>query len=118
MDMEYVYAAAILHELDREINEDNMKAALEGAGADPSESRIKALIAALEDVNIDRAVADASPELSPGAEPTGPDAAVPAETDNGRSDDPVETADETLPETADDQDADDDGGSLTDIFSS
>jgi large subunit ribosomal protein L12 len=122
MDMEYVYAAAILHELDREINERNMKETLEGAGADVSESRVKALIAALEDVNIDRAVADASPELGAGAaaEASGPDAAVPAETDNGQSEEPVETADETLPEAADDQEVEDDeeGGGLSGIFGS
>jgi large subunit ribosomal protein L12 len=107
MDMEYVYAAAILHELDREINEVNMKSVLEGAGADVSESRIKALIAALEDVNIDRAVADASPQLA------GEGAA--AVTADGE-DEPVETADETLPEPTDEEVDDDDGGRLGDIF--
>jgi large subunit ribosomal protein L12 len=109
MDMEYVYAAAILHELDREINEVNMKSVLEGAGADVSESRIKALIAALEDVNIDRAVADASPQLAG-------EGAAAAVTADGE-DEPVETADETLPEPTDEEvDDDDDGSRLGDIF--
>ena len=58
--MEYVYAALILNEADAEINEDNVTAVLEGAGVDVEESRVKALIAALEDVDIEEAVAEAA----------------------------------------------------------
>jgi len=53
--MEYVYAALILHETDEELNEDNLTAVLESAGADVEESRVKALVAALEDVDIEEA---------------------------------------------------------------
>ncbi|MEF8781078.1 MAG: 50S ribosomal protein P1 [Haloferacaceae archaeon] len=58
--MEYVYAALILNETDEEINEDNITAILESAGADVEESRVKALIAALEDVDIEEAIETAA----------------------------------------------------------
>jgi large subunit ribosomal protein L12 len=114
MDTEYIYAAAILHELEREINEKSMKSVLNAAGADVSESRIKALIAALEDVDIDQAVNDASAELAAGTPGQGQaQAAVPADADES---DGVEPADETLPEKAEDQETDDTGGRISDMF--
>ena len=58
--MEYVYAALILNETDEEINEDNLTGVLEAAGVDVEESRVKALVAALEDVDIDEAVEQAA----------------------------------------------------------
>lgn len=58
--MEYVYAALILNETDEEINEENLTAVLEAAGVSVEESRVKALVAALEDVDIDEAVAEAA----------------------------------------------------------
>jgi large subunit ribosomal protein L12 len=65
--MEYVYAAMILHTTDREINEENLTAVLEAAGTDVAESRVKALVAALEDVDIDEAIADAAAVPAGGA---------------------------------------------------
>jgi len=102
--MEYVYAAAILHELNQEINEANMKAVLEAAGADVSESRVKALIAALEGVDLDQIVGSAQPELPE-------DGAAAAEMDG-------ETAaggESDLPEPTDEE-SEDSGGSLSNIF--
>jgi len=58
--MEYVYAALILNESGEEINENNLTGVLEAAGVDVEESRVKALVAALEDVDIDEAVQDAT----------------------------------------------------------
>lgn len=49
--MEYIYAAMILHTTEQDINEENVTKILEAAGADVDESRVKALIAALEDVD-------------------------------------------------------------------
>jgi large subunit ribosomal protein L12 len=54
--MEYVYAAMILHTTGQEINEENVKKVLEAAGAEVDEARVKALIAALEDVDIEEAM--------------------------------------------------------------
>jgi large subunit ribosomal protein L12 len=67
--MEYVYAALILNETGEEINEENLTNVLDAAGVDVEESRVKALVAALEDVDIDEAVEEA--------------AAVPATTGGG-----------------------------------
>lgn len=52
--MEYVLAALILNETGEEINERNLTDVLETAGATVEESRVKALVAALEDVDIDQ----------------------------------------------------------------
>ena len=54
--MEYIYAAMILHTTEQDINEENVTKILEAAGADVDESRVKALIAALEDVDIEEAM--------------------------------------------------------------
>jgi len=62
--MEYVYAALILNESGEEINEDNITGVLEAAGVDVEESRVKALVAALEDVDIEEAGDDEDEEAS------------------------------------------------------
>lgn len=54
--MEYAYAALILNETGAEINEHNLTAVLEAADATVIESRTKALVAALEGVDLDDAV--------------------------------------------------------------
>ena len=48
--MEYVYAALILNETGEELNEENITGVLEAAGVDVEESRVKALVAALEEI--------------------------------------------------------------------
>ena len=65
--MEYVYAALILHETDEEINEDNLTGVLEAAGVDVEESRVKALVAALEDVDVEEAIETAAAAPAGGA---------------------------------------------------
>ncbi|MBU4536193.1 MAG: 50S ribosomal protein P1 [Euryarchaeota archaeon] len=54
--MEYIYAAMLLHTTGEEINEENVKKVLDAAGAEVDDARIKALIAALEDVDIEEAM--------------------------------------------------------------
>jgi large subunit ribosomal protein L12 len=98
--MEYVYAALILNESDAEINEKNLTNVLDAAGVDVEESRVKALVAALEDVDIDEAVADAA--AVPAATGGGGGAATPA------TDDAEDEADEEEAEAAEDEDEDDD----------
>jgi len=92
--MEYVYAALILNETGEEINESNLTDVLEAAGVDVEESRVKALVAALEDVDIDEAVDQA--------------AAVPASTGDAGGD--VEAANEDDDEDAQEEADDDEGG--------
>jgi len=57
--VEYIYGALILHSAGKEINEANLKKVLEAAGIKPDETRIKALAASLEGVDIDEALASA-----------------------------------------------------------
>ena len=50
--MEYVYAALLLHSAGKDVNEDGIKKIVEAAGVAADEVRIKALVAALEGVDI------------------------------------------------------------------
>jgi large subunit ribosomal protein L12 len=59
--MEYVYAALVLHKAGKEITESSIKKVLEAAGAHPDEARVRALVAALNGVNIDEAIKNAAP---------------------------------------------------------
>lgn len=54
--MEYIYSAMTLHSAGKEITEDAVAKVLKAAGVAPDESRIKALTASLEGVNIDEAM--------------------------------------------------------------
>jgi large subunit ribosomal protein L12 len=54
--MEYVYTAMLLHTTGQEINEENVNKVLKAAEAEVNDARVKALIAALEDVDIDEAI--------------------------------------------------------------
>ncbi|MDS0259246.1 50S ribosomal protein P1 [Haloarcula sp. S1CR25-12] len=111
--MEYVYAALILNESGEEINEENLTDVLESAGVNVEESRVKALVAALEDVDIEEAVeqAAAAPVPASGG------AAAPAE---GGDDEPDhdEPSEEEVAEAEEDDDDDDeaDGEGLGELF--
>ncbi|MFT4889339.1 MAG: large subunit ribosomal protein L12 [Halobacteriales archaeon] len=96
--MEYVYAALILNESGAEINEENITDVLESAGVDVEESRVKALIAALEDVDIDEAVAEAAVPAAGGG------GAAPADEGGEEVEGDEEEAEEELPETAEEED--------------
>jgi large subunit ribosomal protein L12 len=106
--MEYVYAALILNETGEEINESNLTDVLEAAGASVSESRVKALVAALEDVDIDEAVEEAAAVPAAGA---GGAPAVEGETaDAGGEDEEAAGGDEEEAAGGDDEEpAGDDG---------
>jgi large subunit ribosomal protein L12 len=54
--MEYVYAALLLHKLKQNITEDSVKNVVQAAGITPDDVRVKALVAALSEVNIDEAL--------------------------------------------------------------
>lgn len=58
--MEYVYAAMLLHSAKQEINEKAVKKVLEASGVKADDSRIKALVASLKDVNIEEAIEKAA----------------------------------------------------------
>ncbi len=54
--MEYVYAALLLHKLNKDITEDNVKNVIKATGANPDEVKVKALVAALSEVNIEESL--------------------------------------------------------------
>ncbi len=58
--MEYIYSALLLSKLGKEVNEHNVKKVLEAAGCHPDEARIKALVSALNGVDIEKEIKDAS----------------------------------------------------------
>ncbi|OED30670.1 50S ribosomal protein P1 [Methanosphaera sp. WGK6] len=58
--MEYVYAALLLNATEKDINEENVTAVLSAAGVEVDDARVKALIASLEDVDIEEAIATAA----------------------------------------------------------
>lgn len=74
--MEYVYAAMLLHSAGKEITEKGITSILKASGVEVNEARAKALVAALEDINIDEAIKTAA--VAPAAAPAAPQAA-PAE---------------------------------------
>lgn len=67
--MEYVYAALLLHKLQKDINEDNLKAVVSASGADVNEAQVKSLVAALADVDINEAVKAAPVAVAAAAAP-------------------------------------------------
>ncbi|WP_115863741.1 50S ribosomal protein P1 [Halorussus litoreus] len=114
--MEYVYAALILNESGEEINEDNLTNVLDAAGVDVEESRVKALVAALEDVDIDEAVEQAA------AVPAGGAAAGGAADEGGADEAEEEEADEggeeeeAAEDEGDDEDDEASGEGLGELF--
>lgn len=54
--MEYMYAAMLLHSAGKEITESALENILNAAGLNPDGVRIKALVAALAEVDIDEAL--------------------------------------------------------------
>ena len=69
--MEYVYAALLLHKLKQNITEDGVKSIVKAAGVTPDDVRVKALVAALSEVNIEEAL-KAAPVAMAVAAPAAP----------------------------------------------
>ncbi len=74
--MKYVYAALLLHSNAQPINEENVKKVVAAAGGQAEEVQVKALVAALSEVNIDEALKSATAMAPVAAAP----AAGPAES--------------------------------------
>ena len=73
--MEYIYAALILHNAEKDVTEQGITSILDAAGVDVDETRVKALVAALDGVDIESAIAQAAvapvaaaPAAAPAAE--------------------------------------------------
>lgn len=95
--MEYVYAALVLHESGSEVSEENVVDVLEAAGVDVEETRVKALVAALEEVDIDEAVAEAAVGAPAAAAPAAEPEEAPAEEEEApEEEEPEEDEDEDV----------------------
>ena len=76
--MEYVYAALMLHKLQKDVTEENVISVVKATGAEVNEAQVKALVASLADVNIEEAikaapVAVAAASAAPAEAPAGGD---------------------------------------------
>ncbi len=58
--MEYVYAALLIHKLGGQVTEEAVKKVIEAAGGKADDGKAKALVAALEGVDIEEAIKNAS----------------------------------------------------------
>jgi large subunit ribosomal protein L12 len=76
--MEYVYAALLLHKAGKKLTAKAMEATLTAAGVEVDKSRVKALLAALKDVDIEEALSSAA-AMPVAAAPVAAGGAAPAE---------------------------------------
>ncbi len=87
--MEYIYAALTIHKAGGKIDEETLKKVLSAAGATADDARVKALVAALDGVDIDDAVskAAAAPAIAAAAAPAAAAAATEAKAEAPKEDD-------------------------------
>ena len=100
--MEYVYAALLLHQAGKRITEDAIKSILRAAGIEVDEIKVKALCAALKEVNIDEAIKGAVlPAVAPAITPqpaTAPPAPAGKEEEKKEEEKKEEVSEETIAE--------------------
>jgi large subunit ribosomal protein L12 len=85
--MEYIYAALLLHNAGKDVTDENVTAVLKAAGVAVEDARVKALVAALEDVDIEEAISKAA--VAPVAA-AAPAAAAPAEEEKPKEEEKEE----------------------------
>ena len=98
--MELVYAALTLNEAGKEVNEDNLEAIVDAADLDVEDSEIKALVAALEDVDIEEAMETAVAAGGAAAAPAGGDEGGAEEADEEEAEDEGDDEEEADEEEA------------------
>jgi large subunit ribosomal protein L12 len=76
--MEYVYAALLLHSAGKKVTDEAITAVIKAAGGEVDPVRAKALVSALDGVNIEEAIAKAA-FAAPAAAAAAPAAAAAAE---------------------------------------
>ena len=84
--MEYVYAALLLHKLQKEVNEANISSVVKASGAEVNDAQVKALVAALADIKIEDAI-KAAPVAVAAAAPAAAEAAGEAKKEEKPKDD-------------------------------
>ncbi len=65
--MEYIYSAMLLHKAGQPINEANVTKVLTAAGVKVDANRVKAVVAAVEGLNIEEAIKKAATVAAPAA---------------------------------------------------
>ncbi|HLC72395.1 MAG TPA: 50S ribosomal protein P1 [Candidatus Nanoarchaeia archaeon] len=58
--MELIYAAMLLHRAKKDINEENIKKIMNAVGIQKTDAEVKALVAALNGVDIEKAIKEAA----------------------------------------------------------
>ena len=112
--MEYAYAALLVDQAGGELNEENLTAVLEASGCDVVESRVKALVAALEDVDVDEVGPASAGELLPDEEYVGDDGSTVDSTDDDSTVETTAGDGSTTPESVERSEGDGDDVNLTD----
>ena len=95
--MEYVYAALMLHKLEKEVNEANVASVVKATGAEVNEAQVKALVASLADVNIEDAI-KAAPVAVAAAAPAAAAAGGDAPKEEKKAEPPSEKQEEAAME--------------------
>ena len=73
--MEYIYAGMLIHRCGGTINEETVKKVITDAGGKVDNSKVKALVAAMQNVDIDKAIKEAAvPIAAPAARGVGEEA--------------------------------------------
>ena len=91
--MEYVYAAMLLHKAEQKIDESSLKKVLTSAGVKVDEAKVKALVASLDGVDIEKVISET--QLS-----AGPSAPTESKSEEKKGDAPKEEKKEEKKEAA------------------
>ncbi len=84
--MEYVYAALLLHSAGKKVTDEAITAVIKAAGIEVDAVRAKALVSALEGVNIEEAISKAAFAAPAAAAPAAAPAAAAAATEAPKKD--------------------------------
>ena len=95
--MEYVYAALMLHKLQKEVTEENVTNIVKASGAEVNEAQVKALVASFADVNIEDAI-KAAPVAVAAAAPAAEAASGGEEKKEAKAEPPSEKQEEAAME--------------------
>ena len=98
--MQYLYSALILHKSGKKITEAAITKVLKAAGVDADEARVKAVVAAMGEIDIDEALESASSMQFA----AGPAAAAPAAAAEASAEEEEEEEEEEEGEEIDDDD--------------
>ena len=62
--MEYLYAALLLHKTNQPITEENLEAVLKAAKVSPDSAKVKVVVSALKDIDINKTLQEAQASLA------------------------------------------------------